>query len=208
MLCIAVVEVIVLGIFNFWPIQEGAREKQKPTFGGDAFFMEEAIITRQASTPPAPPKPQMPVPQPTDEVIEEEITTLDQFALSDYSDSLSVNEVGSAGNSDEVVSSPQRSPSVIRIVEATVPQAAKEANIKAEITVSFLVNEKGKVEDASIAQVKLYDRKTGEVKITDSIGYGLTKATLEAALQWQFTPARDNGKAVKAYTKQVFTYGF
>lgn len=209
MACVIASEVLAIGFFTLWPILGNTNQtKQKIDFSNEAIALEDVVMTRQQNTPAAPPKPQVPVPVPNDKVIEDEIITLDDINITEYSDSLSMAVFGNQGESDEPVSSPQTSPSVIRIMEPTVPDAAKKANIKAEIWVTFLVDQQGTVEEASISQIKLYDRKTGEVKNVNSIDYGLTEATLNAALQWKFRPAKNNGKAVKAYTRQIFTYGF
>lgn len=209
MACIILSELVILGFFNLWPVPDNTgSNKQEVAFQEDAVLMEEAVRTQQQSTPPPPPKPQAPVPVPRDEIIEEKMVELENVNVSDYSDSLSTSRFAGAGNSDNIASSPEQPPSVIRIVEATTPEAAQKANIKAEVTVSFLVDKKGNVEEASIAQIKLYDPDTGEYKVVDTIGYGITEATLSAALQWKFRPAINNGEAVKAYSKQIFTFGF
>jgi outer membrane biosynthesis protein TonB len=179
-----------------------------PDFSEDVLAIEDIVRTEQANRPASPPKPQIPIPEPTDEIIEEEITEIDDLNIAESSDPLSEAKLGNQGDSDEPVSNPQTSPSVIRIVEPTVPDAAKKAEIKAEIWVNFLVDEQGRVEEASISQIKLYDRESGEARQVDSIDYGLTEATLDAALQWKFRPAKNDGKVVKAYTRHIFTFGF
>jgi outer membrane biosynthesis protein TonB len=176
-------------------------------FSENVVTLEEVVRTSQ-NRPASPPKPQTPIPEPTDEIIEEEITNLDELSISDFSDSASVAMLGNKGNSDQPVSNPQTPPSPVRIVELTVPDAAQKANIKAEIWVTFLVDEQGNVEEASISQVKRYDQSSGEVTTVQTIGYGLTEAALDAALQWKFRPARNNGGAVKAYSRQTFSVGF
>lgn len=202
-------EIIAICFFNFWPVPENAGNENIPTdFSDDVIAIEDAVITRQESRPPPPPKPQIPIPVPNDEVIEEKPIKLDEINFSKYADSLSTSLTGSQGDSDKPVSNPQKSPSIIRIVEPTVPEAAQKAKIKAEIWVSFLVDKQGKVEEASISQIKLYNRETGEVRNVNTINYGLTEATLNAALQWKFRPATEDGKPVKAYTKHIFTFGF
>lgn len=209
MSCIILVELILLGIFNLWPAPENSRSKySKVIYNDETVLMPEAVRTRQQSSPPPPPKPRAPVPVPRDEIIEEEIINLENVSISDYSDSLSISRFKGAGDSDNIASSPDQPPSVIRIVEATTPEAAQKANIKVEVTVSFLVNKEGNVEDASIARIKLYKGDTGKYNIVDTIGYGITEATLSAALQWKFRPARNNGDTVRAYSKQIFTFGF
>lgn len=207
--CIIAAEIIAIGLFHFWPVSENSDTKNRhKDYSEDVFAIEEIVRTEQANRPASPPKPQTPIPEPTDKIIEEEITEIDDLNISQSSDSLSVAKLGNEGNSDEPVSNPQTSPSVIRIVEPTVPDAAKRANIKAEIWVNFLVDEQGRVEEASISRIKVYDQESGEAEEVEKIDYGLTEATLNAALQWKFRPAKNNGKSVKAYTRHIFTFGF
>lgn len=205
---IAAVELLVIAIFNLWPINESTSSFQQIDFSDEAIALEDVVRTEQQNSPPPPPKPQVPLPEPTDEIIEEDPIELDDLNVSEYSDSLSVEMIGSEGDADKPVSSPQVAPQVIHIVEPTVPEAAKKANIKAEIWVNFLVDTDGKVEEASITEIVLYDQESGKKRRVDRINYGLTEATLTAALQWRFRPARNKGQPVKAYSRQIFTYGF
>lgn len=207
MACVIAAEIIAIAFFNLWPAPETVNEANRDNFSEDVLAFEDVVRTEQTQ-PASPPRPQIPLPEPTDEIIEEEITEIDDLPISDTSDTLSTAMLGNDGEADEPVSNPQTAPSVIRIVEPTMPDEAKKENIKAEIWVNFLVDKDGKVEEASISQINLYDRETGEVKKVESIGYGLTGATLNAALQWRFRPAKDNGEPVKAYTRQIFTFGF
>lgn len=205
---IVVAELLVISVFTLWPVPDQDRTFQDIVFTDSEAIIDEVQITTQKSSPPPPPRPQVPVPVPNDQVIEEEILTLEDIDISEYSDSMSVVGLGKVGDSDRIASNPQLPPSIIRIVEPTLPDAAKEAGIKADILVSFLVDKQGQVEEATISQIKLYDKDSEEYKIVDRIGYGLTNATLEAALQWRFRPARDQGEVVKSYTKHWFNFGF
>lgn len=206
--CVIAAEIIAIAFFTFWPISETADEINRDSFSEDVLAFEDIVRTEQANQPASPPRPQVPLPEPTDKIIEEEITEIDDLNIAENSDTLSTAKLGQEGESDEPVSNPQTSPSVVRIVEPTLPEEAKKENIKAEIWINFLVNKDGKVEEATISQILLYDPNTGEMEEVDSIGYGLTAATLNAALQWRFRPAKDNGEVVKAYTRHIFTYGF
>lgn len=205
---IAIVELLAIATFNLWPVNKPTSSGQQIDFSDDAIALEDIVQTEQQNSPPPPPKPQIPIPEPTDEVIEEDPIELDDLNVSEYSDSLSVEMIGSEGDADEPVSSPQVAPQVIHIVEPTVPDAAKKADIKAEIWVNFLVDTEGKVEEASITEIVLYDQESGNKRKVDRINYGLTEATLTAALQWKFRPAKNKGQPVKAYSRQIFTYGF
>ncbi|MEL7834475.1 hypothetical protein [Fodinibius sp. Rm-B-1B1-1] len=205
---IVIVEIIAILLFQFWPAPQESDSPRQIDFSEDAIALEDIVQTEQQNRPPSPPKPQVPIPEPTDEIIEEDIIELDNLNISEYSDSLSVAVVGSDGDEDEPVSSPQVRPQVVHIVEPTVPDAAQKANIKAEIWVTLLVDTNGRVEEATINEIILYDQQSGEKRTVQGINYGLTESTINAALQWQFRPARNNGDPVKAYSRQVFTYGF
>lgn len=209
MSCIIVAELLVIGFFNLWPAnQSTGGESKEPIYHEDAVLLEDAVITRQQSSPPPPPRPRSPIPEPTDEIIEEQIVELNNVEFSEYSDSLSVSRMKGAGNNEGIANAPSRPPRVLRIVEATTSDQAKKAGIRAEITVSFLVDKQGNVEEANISKIKLYEGESGDYKIVDTIDYGLTEATLSAALQWKFRPAQKNGEPVKAYSRQIFTFGF
>lgn len=207
--CIAFAELIFLGFFNLWPVTGPSNNaSQQVSFSENAVDLSDVVMTRQESRPPPPPRPQAPVPVPNDKIIKDKIINLDIVNNSDFSDSLSLQKVGEQGNSDRVVGNPQTPPQILRIVEPTEPDVAREAKIKAEIWVEMLVSKEGKVEDANITKIKLFDRATGKTQIVQTIGYGITEATLKAALEWKFKPAKNNGKPVKTYSTQIFTYGF
>lgn len=208
MMSIVIVELLLIITFNIRSSIDLSANPSNVNFTEDAIAIEDIVRTEQQNSPPSPPKPQVPIPEPTDKIIEEEIIELEDLNISKYSDSLSLEMIGSDGDADKPVSSPQIAPQVVHIVEPTIPDEAKKANIKAEIWVNFLVDTQGKVEEASISNITLHDQKSGESKTVDRINYGLTKATLNAALQWKFRPARNDGEPVKAYSKQVFSYGF
>lgn len=209
LISIVLVELLALGVFNLWPIpDEGDKTLQDVTFTDENVVMEDVQITRQESRPPPPPKPQVPIPVPNDEVVEEEPLELQDIDISDYADAMEMESLGDHGDSEQVVSNPQIGPSVVRIVEPTIPEEAKKANIKVEVWVNFLVNKNGDVEEASISQIRLYDQKNDEFRTIETIGYGITESTLKAALQWKFRPARHGNEIVRAYTKHIFTYGF
>lgn len=208
MTCVALAEALALIIVLFWPVPARKNIPQDIDFTDGEIAFEEVLITRQESAPPSPPKPQIPVPVPDDRIIEEEIVVLEEDNFIDFSDSLLVEGPGAGGGSDRVTANPQTSPGVIRIVEPTVPDAAKKEGVRAEIWVSFLVDTDGGVEEATISKILLYDPKEGEFKPAESIGFNLAEATLKAALQWKFRPAKDGGSPVRAYTTHIFTFGF
>lgn len=208
MVCIALTEVLLLLIIHFWPVEITGNSSRDIDFNEGRILIEQVVITQQQSAPPPPTKPQIPIPVPNDQVIEEEIIILQDFDISQYADSLFVGKGGAAGNADRVVKNPQKSPSIIRIVEPTVPDAAQKAGVKAQIWVNLLIDKRGDVVEANISKILLYDEETEDFRQVPRIDYGLTEATINAALQWEFRPATDNGQPVKAYSEQIFSFGF
>ncbi|MFH5831905.1 energy transducer TonB [Halalkalibaculum sp. DA3122] len=206
---IIVAEVLMIALFLFWPVEQksgGTYQDFEPI--DDAIAIEDVQITTQRSSPPPPPTPQVPVPVPNDQIIEEEPIVVEELNRQNLPNPIEEIGTGPGGEGDQVAANPEQSPSLVRIVEPTVPEEAKKADIKAEIWVSFLVNTEGNVEEASISRIKLYDKKGDSFEIVNSINYGLTEATLEAALKWKFRPAKNNGEPVKAFTEHIFSFGF
>ncbi len=200
-------ELLLLCVFRFWPVK--AIEPKPISWADDEpiIFTEEMIQTKQVTTPARPPRPQIPIPVPNDEVLDEEVDILDFDNLLSL-ELLGEGDVGQQGDSDEIVGSPQEKPRLLKVVEPATPDAAREAGVKAEVFVTFLVDKKGFVEDIYISQIREYDSKGKKYNVVQSIGYGVMEATLVAAKQWKFRPAKNNGKAVRAYTTQVFSFGF
>lgn len=199
-------ELIILAFIKLWPDLPAEYDSRPEPLPVQEVFANEQIPTRQATTPAAPPRPQMPIPVPNDEIIEEDIEFEEFDNLISDSDPLDITGIGEKGTSDKPVGSPERPPTIVRIVEPEVPDAAKRANLKAEIFVNFLVGTDGRVEEVFVAEIRVYEGD--EFKTVNDIGYGLLGATLEAASKWIFRPARDQGRAVRTYTTQVFSFGF
>lgn len=207
--CIILAEMVMLSVVLFWPAeQDQGSTYQDIAPQDDVIAMEDVQITTQQSSPPPPPTPQVPVPVPNDRVIEEDPIVLEELSPPSEFKPLEQPGRGPGGNTDRVAKNPDQSPSLVRIVEPTVPNEAQKKNIKAEIWVSFLVNTEGNVEEASISQIKLYNKTGDSFEIVESINYGLPAATIEAALRWKFRPAKVDGKPVRAYTEHIFSFGF
>lgn len=197
----------MISIFKFWPelrIDNESRDFLEPT---QEIFIEQSIATKQETAPASPPKPQVPVPVPNDEILEEDIEFLD------FEDMLSLEkigegEAGQTGDSDEPVASPQRPPTPLKIIEPVTPEDARKAKVIAEVYITFLVDKNGLVEDIFISSIRKYKSNAQDFEVVQEIGYGIMEASLAAAKKWRFNPARDAGKPVKAYTTQVFSFGF
>lgn len=206
---IILAELLALALFLFWPVPPQKEFNKEISFGDEAVNLEAPVITRQMSSPPPPPKPNIPPePVPDDEVIEEEI----EFTDMNLPDAIEYSKDGTGvldSNDDSlsIVANPQTPPSVVKIVEAVMPDVAKKNNIRAEIWVNMVVDRQGNVDEANISRIRTYDRQKETYVNVDKIGHGLAEATIQAALQWKFRPAKQNGKNVRAETTQIFTFG-
>lgn len=198
--------VIILAFFKLWPISPSEKTDFQNFYTDEEILIDNTIITQQADSPPPPPKPMVPIPVPNDEVIPEDIEFPD---IDDLPAEKSMSELPGRGETSgkaQLVGNPQTPPMLLKIVEPTIPQAVKDQNIKAQIDVTFLVGANGLVEDAFVSEIRLYNGDT--YKLVDQIGDGLLEATIEAALKWRFSPARQEGVPVRTYVENSFNIGF
>lgn len=206
MISLICAEIIFLIFIHAWPDLDRPQRDFTYEFQEDVTFVENAIVTRQTSAPPAPPRPQIPVPVPNDEIIEEEIDFPEFDDLITPFDADGDEGFSEAEGEGEFVGSPERPPGLVRIVEPTIPEAAKRANVKAQIIVNFLVGADGSVLESYISEIRVYDGD--EYEVVNEIGYGLMEAVMEAAEKWRFSAARDQGRPVQTYVENSFNIGF
>lgn len=195
----------MIGLVRFWP--EGTYEPRDLSFDyvPEQVLMDEIQITEQVTSPPPPPRPRIPQPVPTDEIIEYDIEIDFDLDLTELPELEEGRGTGVFGDEDNIVSNPQVPPTVVRIVEATAPEEVPdELKGRLEMIVNFLVDEEGRVEEVSISEIRKYNN--GDYETLPFVQHGLMDAVLEAALQWRFRPARQNGEPVKAFIKQRFNY--
>mgnify|MGYP006277775483 CR=1 FL=1 len=206
LLSILAVQIVVILLFKFWPTEANQEVSYQYEPPDQEFLIDEVMITQQRSSPPPPPKPQIPQPIPSDIVMEFE----PEFELDLDVPEMPDLEVGTGtamdGDESAIVSNPQIPPTVVRIVEASSPEGVPpELKGSIEMIVNFLVDKNGRVEEASIVEIRKYS-DDGDYEVLEFIEYGLMDAVLRAALQWRFRPARQNGEPVRAYTRQRFNY--
>lgn len=207
MLSLICAELICLLILKWWPVQVQPPQEYQEVYSNEIIYVENAIVTRQTSSPAAPPVPRVPVPVPNDEIIEEEIDFPDFDEIISKHDGDGEEGFSDALGEGEFVGSPQQPAGLVRIVEPTVPEAAKRAGVKVRVKVTFLVGLKGNVEDYYISEIRVFD-EAGNYELVKQIGYGIMEAVMEAAAKWRFTPARDQGRPVKTYVENSFNIGF
>ena len=199
-------QLIIISVFRLWPASQ--TEVNRPIhFEREAFIVEEMIITRQANAPASPPKPQTPIPVPNDEVIEDIIEFPELEELISV-DSLSVSTTtGQRGDEERISGNPDRVPKPLRIVEATITDAAMKSEIKSMVLVNFLVNSRGIVKDAYIAEIRLYEGESDNFEVVYDLEYGILQDVLEAAFKWKFRPAIEDDEEVGAYIQDAFLIG-
>lgn len=198
---------LLIAVFKFWPEQQ--RTVSEFVFPEDeTIFVEEMVITKQANTPASPPKPQVPIPVPNDEVIEEEID-FPEFDIIFSIDSLSIAETtGQTGNENRISGNPDRPPRISRIVEPILSEEVTNSDLKAMILVNFTVNRNGIVREAYVAEIRKYRGSSDEYEVVQDLGKNIIQGVLEAAYKWRFRPAMEDGEEVGAYIQEAFLIGF
>ncbi|MFO7846824.1 MAG: hypothetical protein R6V27_09705 [Balneolaceae bacterium] len=206
LLAVLGVQVLFAILFRFWPETEIENDLYLSDPPSHNVLIDEVQITQQRSSPPPPPKPRVPQPIPSEIVIDFEPDFEMEMDMPDLPDLEPGTGTATEGDEASIVSNPQVPPTVVRIVEASTPEdVPPELKGNIEMIVNFLVDKEGRVEEASIEEIRRYN-EDGEYEELPFIEYGLMEAVLRAALQWRFRPARQDGEPVRAYTRQRFNY--
>ena len=148
--------------------------------------MEEIIQTKQIETPPPPPRPPVPVEVPNDEILEDDIVELDlEF---DLGDEISLPPPPPPKEDEEqffivVEQMPQLIGGIGKLQrQVQYPEMARRAGIEGRVTIQFIVNERGQVENPRVIR---------------GIGGGCDEAALDVVSQAKFTPGLQRGRPVK-----------
>jgi len=148
--------------------------------------MEETIQTKQIETPPPPPRPPVPVEVPNDEILEDDIVELDlEF---DLGDELALPPPPPPKEDEEqffivVENMPQLIGGLGKLQsQVTYPEMARRAGIEGRVTIQFIVNERGQVENPRVVR---------------GIGGGCDEEALKAVSKARFTPGLQRGRPVK-----------
>jgi protein TonB len=149
--------------------------------------MEEVQITKQVETPPPPPRPPVPVEVPNDEIIEDDVVNLDlEFDLDGPMDLPPPPPPQEEEEEDffVVVENMPVLQGGLGELQRKVkyPEMARRAGIEGRVTVQFIVNENGQVENPRVIR---------------GIGGGCNEAALEAVKQANFTPGMQRGRPVR-----------
>lgn len=182
-LIVALLFIIGLVKINLYsaPPQSLAIEEQEEV------VMEEVIQTKQIETPPPPPRPPVPVEVPNDEIIEDEILDLD--AELDLDGPIDLPPPPPPSDDEEedffvvVETMPQLQGGLADLQrKVRYPEMARRAGIEGRVTVQFIVNEQGLVENPRVIR---------------GIGGGCDEAALAAVKQAKFSPGMQRGRPVR-----------
>lgn len=148
--------------------------------------MEDIEITKQIETPPPPPRPPVPVEVPNDEILEDDIVDLDlDFDLDGPMDL--PPPPPPADDEDEFFIVVENMPVLqggLGALQKRVryPEMARRAGIEGRVTVQFIVNEAGEVENPRVIR---------------GIGGGCDEEALQAVKKAKFTPGMQRGRPVR-----------
>lgn len=153
----------------------------------EVFQMEEVMQTRQTETPPPPVRPPVPIEVPNDEIIEDEIINLDAELRLDAPMDLPppppVEEEPEDNFFVVVEEMPEPVGGQAAIQRSVVyPEMARRAGIEGRVTVQFIVNKQGRVENARVVR---------------GIGGGCDEAALKAVEAARFQPGKQRGRPVR-----------
>lgn len=149
--------------------------------------MEDVVQTKQIETPPPPPRPPVPVEVPNDEILEDDIVDLDlDFDLDGPMD-LPPPPPPQDDEEEDFFMVVEQMPEPIGGIAAVqklvkYPEMARRAGIEGRVTVQFIVNEAGQVENPRVIR---------------GIGGGCDEAALEAVKKAKFTPGMQRGRPVR-----------
>ncbi len=159
--------------------------------------MEDVTQTKQKEKTPPPPRPQVPVEVPNDEVIAEQDINLD--AEMNMNEPLEMPPPPKQDEKEEkeedffvaVEQMPELKGSIKDLQQKIkYPSKAEKAGIEGRVTIQFIVDEDGNVEDPHVLR---------------GIGGGCDKEALRVVKTAKFKPGRQRGKAVRVeYSLPIF----
>ena len=165
----------------------------------EEIFIEEVIQTKQIETPPPPPRPPVPVEVPNDEILEDEIIDLDtELDLDGPLDIPPPPPPKSEETQDDFFVVVEQMPQLIGGLaslqkKVKYPEMARRAAIEGRVTIQFIVNEKGRVENPRVIR---------------GIGGGCDEEALKAVMTARFKPGMQRGRPVRVQYSLPIVFRF
>lgn len=165
----------------------------------EEIFIEEVIQTKQIETPPPPPRPPVPVEVPNDEILEDEIIDLDtELDLDGPLDLPPPTPPKSEETQDDFFVVVEQMPQLIGGLaslqkKVRYPEMARRAAIEGRVTIQFIVNDQGKVENPRVIR---------------GIGGGCDEEALKAVMTARFKPGMQRGRPVRVQYSLPIVFRF
>jgi protein TonB len=165
----------------------------------EEIIIEEVIQTKQIETPPPPPRPPVPVEVPNDEIIEDEIIDLDtELDLDGPLDLPPPPPPKSEETQDDFFVVVEQMPQLIGGLaslqkKVKYPEMARRAAIEGRVTIQFIVNEQGEVENPRVIR---------------GIGGGCDEEALKAVMTARFKPGMQRGRPVRVQYSLPIVFRF
>ncbi|NBC18321.1 MAG: energy transducer TonB [Bacteroidetes bacterium] len=201
---------LCIGLVQLWPAPASdGDDRVYSTRPHEAIQIDDIRPTRQARKAPPPPRPPVPIIVPNDVPLEEvELEFTDALPVPDPGDDTEQQEGTAEEGPPARLASVEVGPKLVRIHQPDYPRAAKRKGVKAEVVVEVLINERGRVQEATIVERFVLGKDEDDPKEpVAQLGYGLEEAALSAAQQCLFRPARKNGTPVRSYTTVTLVFG-
>ncbi len=163
----------------------------------EEIFMEEVVQTKQITTPPALPRPPVPVEVPNDEILDDEIVELDlEFDLDAPLNLPPPPPPSDEGDEDEIFIVVEQPPVLIGGIASVqqrirYPELARNAGIEGRVVVQFVVTSEGEVANPRVVR---------------GIGGGCDEAALEALQFAKFQPGYQRGRPVNVSYSLPITF--
>ena len=158
--------------------------------------MEEIIQTQQIETPPPPPRPPVPVEVPNDEIIEDvDIDIGGDLDLGGQLDMPPPPPPDEDEDEEDFFVVVEDMPELIGGLQGLqqkirYPEMARRAGIEGRVTVQFIVNEQGQIEDPQVIR---------------GIGGGADEEALRVVREAEFRPGMQRGRPVRVqYSLPIF----
>jgi protein TonB len=204
-------QLLLIALVQLWPLT-GEAPRASPVYRAgkqEVIEIDEIRPTRQTQAlRPPPPAPLPPIVVPNDVLIEEELAFSDQLLPVDVPGTDAIRQEGDPeGGPPTGDAFTEVGPKPVRVVEPEYTREAQRKNVRAEVVVEVVVDERGRVSTARVLERYLLRDGDDPKERVAQLGYGLEESALSAAERWTFRPARQQGKAVRSAYTLVFSFG-
>lgn len=203
---LAVVLTVAIALVRWWPTWNG--EPNTDLFHdepSDRIQIQDIQPTSQSQEKtPAPPAPVPPVVVPNEVLIKEEL----EFGEAELQVERPEDDDKLREGSDQPIAArqPHTEARLLKNVQPNYPEAARDDEVRARITVEVHIGEDGTVRNASIKE-RWRLLPDGSSQPVTTLGYGLEEAALTAAQRSLFRPAENRGTPVETRKLVTFTFG-